>query len=193
MGFGQGWRRSPVGGFWQPAARRAASASPPEAAVSGQTSNFVGCKLDRLKVRADFLRVASAGRRAAGPGLVVQAAPHPQASNGATGIRVGFTASRKVGNSVVRNRAKRRMRAAAASVLPVLGRPGSDYVLIARAGTADRPFAELIADLETALRRVARGSAQRPSAPAAVTLIASHPRENCDPAPLSQEASGEAH
>ena len=85
------------------------------------------------------------------------------------------------------------MRAAAASVLPVLGRPGSDYVLIARAGTADRPFAELIADLETALRRVARGSAQRPSAPAAVTLIASHPRENCDPAPLSQEASGEPH
>jgi ribonuclease P protein component len=129
----------------------------------------VGCKLETLKVRADFLRVASAGRRAAGPGLVLQAAPHPQGPSGATGIRVGFTASRKVGNAVVRNRAKRRMRAAAASVLPALGRPGTDYVLIARAGTPDRPFAELIADLEAALRRIGRGGAHRPSAHAAET------------------------
>jgi ribonuclease P protein component len=129
----------------------------------------VSRKLEKLKVRADFLRVANAGRRSAGPGLVVQAAPHPQASNGATGIRVGFTASRKVGNAVIRNRAKRRMRAAAVSVLPAVGRPGTDYVLIARAGTADRPFAELIADLEAALRRIGRGGAQRPSARAAET------------------------
>ena len=78
-------------------------------------------------------------------------------------MRVGFTASRKVGNAVVRNRAKRRMRAAAASVLPALGRPGTDYVLIARADTAHRPFAELIADLEAALRRIGRGGAQRRS------------------------------
>jgi ribonuclease P protein component len=129
----------------------------------------VGRKLEKLKVRADFLRVANAGRRSAGPGLVVQAAPHPQASSGATGIRVGFTASRKVGNAVIRNRAKRRMRAAAVSVLPALGRPGTDYVLIARAGTADRPFAGLIADLEAALRRIGRGGAQRPPARAAET------------------------
>ena len=99
----------------------------------------------------------------------MQAAPHPRGPGGATGIRVGFTASRKVGNAVIRNRAKRRMRAAAASVLPALGRPGTDYVLIARAGTVDRPFAELIADLEAALRRVGRGGARRPSARAAET------------------------
>jgi ribonuclease P protein component len=129
----------------------------------------VGCKLERLKVRADFLRVASIGRRSAGPGLVVQAAPHPHGPSGATGIRVGFTASRKVGNAVIRNRAKRRMRAAAASVLPSHGRQGTDYVLIARASTADRPFAELVADLEAALRRIGRGGAQRPSAPTAET------------------------
>jgi ribonuclease P protein component len=49
------------------------------------------------------------------------------------------------------------MRAAAASVLPAVGQPGTDYVLIARAGTADRPFADLIADLEAALRRIGRG------------------------------------
>jgi ribonuclease P protein component len=124
---------------------------------------MVGCKLETLKVRADFLRVASAGRRSAGPGLVVQAAPNPRGPSGATGtgIRVGFTASRKVGNAVVRNRAKRRMRAAAASVLPSHGKPGTDYVLIARASTADRPFTELVADLEAALRRIGRGGAQR--------------------------------
>jgi ribonuclease P protein component len=129
----------------------------------------VGRKLETLKVRADFLRVAGGGRRSAAPGLVVQAAPHPGGLIGATGIRVGFTASRKVGNAVIRNRAKRRMRAAAASVLPALGRPGTDYVLIARAGTADRSFAELIADLEAALRRIGRGGPQRRSARAADT------------------------
>jgi ribonuclease P protein component len=110
--------------------------------------------LERLKVRADFLRVAAARRSVASPGLVVQAAPQPQRLAATTAIRVGFTASRKVGNSVTRNRAKRRMRAAAASVLPHRGRPGTDYVLIARTGTADRPFRELVADLESALRRI---------------------------------------
>jgi ribonuclease P protein component len=129
----------------------------------------VGRKLETLKIRADFLRVASAGTRSARPGLVVQAAPHPHEPSGHTGIRVGFTASRKVGNAVVRNRAKRRMRAAAATVLPSRGHPGTDYVLIARASTADRPFAELVADLDAALRRIERGGAQRPSALTATT------------------------
>jgi ribonuclease P protein component len=69
-------------------------------------------------------------------------------------VRVGFTASRKVGNAVARNRAKRRLRNAAASILPDKGKPGTDYVLIARASTVDRPYGALIADLETALRRV---------------------------------------
>ena len=129
----------------------------------------MGRKLETLKIRADFLRVASAGPRSARPGLVVQAAPHPHEPSGHTGIRVGFTASRKVGNAVVRNRAKRRMRAAAATVLPSHGYPGTDYVLIARASTADRPFAELVADLDAALRRIERDGAQRLSALTAAT------------------------
>ena len=111
-------------------------------------------RLVRLKTRADFLRVAATRARAARPGLVLQAAPQP----GETGarLRVGYTASRRVGNAVARNRAKRRLRAAAASVLPVLGRDGIDYVLIARAGTGARPYAELLADLEGALRQLSR-------------------------------------
>jgi RNase P protein component len=83
------------------------------------------------------------------------------------------------------------MRAAAASVLPALGQPGTDYVLIARAGTADRPFSELMGDLEAALRRIGRGRAQRPSA-----LIAeAAPRADEGPgqASLSHEAAAEAH
>jgi ribonuclease P protein component len=144
----------------------------------------VGRKLETLKVRADFLRVAGAGCRSAAPGLVVQAAPRPHEPRAVTGIRAGFTASRKIGNAVVRNRAKRRMRAAAAAVLPALGRPGTDYVLIARAGTADRPFAELVADLEAALRRIGRGGTPRPSARAAQNLTGAARRRGVQSNPI---------
>jgi len=61
------------------------------------------------------------------------------------------TASRKVGGAVLRNRAKRRLRAAAAAILPLSGRAGHDYVLIARIATLSRPFAGLIGDLSNAV------------------------------------------
>jgi len=110
--------------------------------------------LIRLKTRGDFLRVAAGRVRAVRTGLVLQAAPQPGDGNGT--VRVGYTASKRVGNAVARNRAKRRLRAVAASVLPLHGKPGTDYVLIARAGTGGRPYAELLADLEGALRQMAR-------------------------------------
>ena len=109
-----------------------------------------------LKARADFLGVSS-GRKAALPGLLLQMRPCPQAVldlHGKPFLRVGYTASRKVGIAVARNRAKRRLRAAARAVLPRLGKPFHDYVLVGRAETVRRPYALLLDDLETALKRV---------------------------------------
>ncbi len=163
MGFERGWRQWPAGGFSLRGGQRAASAYPPDAGLAQSALKFVGRKLETIKVRRDFLRVASAGSRSVGPSMVVQAALQPGGPGRATRIRVGFTASRKAGNAVVRNRAKRRMRAAAERVLSIHGQPATDYVLIARASTADRPFAELVADLEVALRRIGRGTARRPA------------------------------
>ncbi len=75
----------------------------------------------------------------------------PAPGDGLPTIRVGFTASRKIGNSVARNRARRRLRAAAQQVLPLYGRPGNDYVLVARRETLIRPFGDLLGDLESTL------------------------------------------
>ncbi len=109
-----------------------------------------------LTRRSEFLAVAAARRKAATPGLILQARARDaaQASETGLGIRVGFTASRKVGKAVARNRARRRLRAAAAEVLAHHAAPGTDYVLIARGATNARPFTLLTADLLAALRRL---------------------------------------
>ncbi len=107
-------------------------------------------RLPRLKVRADFLRVAASRRKWVAPGLLLQVAPAADPDRRA----IGFTASRKVGNAVRRNRARRRLRAAVDAVLAPHAAPGHDYVLVARDATAERPWPELIADLETALKRL---------------------------------------
>lgn len=69
---------------------------------------------------------------------------------------VGFTASRRVGGAVERNRARRRLKALASQVLAGRARPGWDYVLVARADAATRPWSMLVADLEAALDRIDR-------------------------------------
>ena len=70
-------------------------------------------------------------------------------------VRVGFTATRRIGGAVVRNRAKRRLREAARATFPGLARGGCDYVLIARGGSASRPYPRLLDDVKTALIRLA--------------------------------------
>jgi len=109
----------------------------------------------RLKRRQDFLRVAGAQRKCATPSLVLQARPAPE-DESLRGVRprVGFTASRKVGGAVERNRARRRLRAAVRQVMPAHAAPDHDYVVIARTGTLTRAFPALLGDLETALKRL---------------------------------------
>jgi ribonuclease P protein component len=110
----------------------------------------------RLKRRADFLRVAAARRKWAAPGLILQAAAQPEPVSEEIrpeAIRVGFTASRKVGNAVKRNRARRRLKALAAEMIAHGANPGLDLVLIARPATVDRPFDDLRRDLLQSLQR----------------------------------------
>ena len=112
-------------------------------------------RIATLKKRSDFLRVRAAACHWAAPGLVLQAAPAPAAGDAEGGLmRVGYTASRRIGNAVARNRAKRRLRAAVAHVMPASAQCGCDYVVIARAATLTRPFDALIGDLAAALVRV---------------------------------------
>ena len=118
--------------------------------------------IGRLKRRAEFLQVAAANRKWVAPGLILQVRrqPSPESSSEQVApvarlepVRVGFTASRKVGNSVKRNRARRRLRAVAAKVLPH-AEPGMDFVLIARPATLDRDYQALLGDLVAGLKRL---------------------------------------
>jgi ribonuclease P protein component len=124
--------------------------TPPEAPDSdaGNQPPAVSVCLQTLVQRADFLKAARAQWKAM-PSMVVQARDRKDAD--AT-VRVGFTCSKKVGNAVARNRAKRRLREVARMVLPEGARPGWDYVLIGRAGaTGSLPFETLKSDLRRAL------------------------------------------
>ena len=108
--------------------------------------------MNRLKQRADFIAAAS-GPRAASPAFVVQARSRDDSGP----VRVGFTVTTKCGNAVIRNRIKRRLRALVRELFPAQGKPGMDYVLIARAEAAkelcEGDIAELRASLANALEK----------------------------------------
>lgn len=115
-----------------------------------------------LTRRAEFLAAARAAR-AHTPAFTLQARRRSAGDTADPQIaRVGFTCSKKVGNAVARNRAKRRLRAAVQAVLPQHAQPGWDYVLIGRRETtAAHPFQTLAADLTRALTQVHSRTSQR--------------------------------
>ena len=132
--------------------------TPPEAPdfKPGKTPPAVSVCLEVLKNRSDFLAAARARRQGTGSMMVQARNRH----DGDAAIRVGFTCSKKVGNAIARNRAKRRLREIARLTLPALARPGHDYVLIGRRDTtAQLPFTQLQSDLAAALAHLHKARA----------------------------------
>jgi ribonuclease P protein component len=118
--------------------------------MADAASDIPAIRIERLKKRAEFLACAQGPALARGAVLVQARARDNEAL-----IRAGFTATRRIGGAVERNRAKRRLREAARLLLPAHGRPGFDYVFIARGGATTRPWARLLDDVKTALIRLA--------------------------------------
>lgn len=121
-------------------------------------------KLILIKKRPDFLHVAQNGHKAVKSGLVLQAAQTRRSFDPPV-WRIGYTASKKVGNAVCRNRAKRRLRAACAALLPAEAVAGYDYVIIARHATLDIPYKKLYKELKCALKQIKKDIDGNPAEP----------------------------
>ncbi len=126
-------------------------------AEEGSAGDGLGARptptITRLKSRTEFL--ATAKGASVSRGAVVIQILHRV--DGSTHVGEGFTATKKIGNAVARNRAKRRLREAARALLPLHGVPGGDYVFIARMGAGERPWPRLLDDVRTALIGLAAG------------------------------------
>lgn len=112
--------------------------------------------IERLKLRREFLAAAK-GRKAGSATLSIQGrrrGAHESESVDPDVVRLGFTCSKRVGNAVARNRARRRLKAAAAEIAPLLGAAGCDYVLIGRPQTIDCAYDALAADMRRAFTQV---------------------------------------
>ena len=122
--------------------------SAPSADGSGADAPRIG--ISRITARRDFL-AANSGIRVPMPAFVLLVKPTAQGV-----ARVGFTVSKKVGNAVARNRAKRRLREVARMALPELAVPSADHIFIARPQAAELPFDELLALTRKALGKAVR-------------------------------------
>lgn len=110
--------------------------------------------MERLRKRSEF-KAAAKGRRINRPGLALQVAP----GDPDTGPRFGFTVTKKVGNAVVRNRIRRRLREAVRLGALQKAEPAANYVVIGREAALTRPFTDLVADLQSGLAALAAAKA----------------------------------
>jgi ribonuclease P protein component len=125
--------------------------------------------MERLRQRADFVAAAT-GPRIPAAAFVLQT----RCRDDEGPARFGFTVSRKVGTAVERNRARRRLKEMVRLATMERVKPGHDYVLVARRGALNRPFAQLIKDFDDALRRLGagQGRGKRPSAAGSADEVA---------------------
>lgn len=107
-----------------------------------------------LKKRKDFVRVAQKGLKMVTSSVILQAAQSLSA-NSETAF-VGYTTTKKIGKAHIRNRSRRRMRAAVREVFPNYALPNVSYVLIGRYNTADCEFKQLLKDLTWGLNKITK-------------------------------------
>lgn len=128
----------------------------PDLTKNRQNSEYSSKRVSTLKKRSDFLRLRT-GRKYSTRSLVLQAVKS-DSTNSDTEPRVGFTVTKKVGNAVVRNRIKRRLREAAQRVIPqhssMENDTAHDYVIIGKHGALTRDFTAILKDLQQALDHV---------------------------------------
>lgn len=135
------WRLSAVARSSPPVAPRAARSCRPE---------LTATSLATISLRRDFL-AANKGRRIVTPGFILLINPRRDDS---PEMRAGYTVTKKIGGAVIRNRMKRRLRELARDLVPQLGQPGADHVLIGREAGIERDFIRLRTELENALMKV---------------------------------------
>jgi len=142
MVSGHAWLPSAAAGLSIPAAPKAASALAPN------------LRLHTISKRRDFLSTAAKGRKFVTQTFIVQTQQRDETHPAGKEARFGFTVTKKMGNAVIRNRIKRRLRAAAAQAALTHTQDRHDYVIISRQKALNCPFPDLLRDMQFAFLKI---------------------------------------
>lgn len=141
----------------------------PDLSHNRHNSEILSKRVSTLKKRSEFLRLRN-GKRCSTKSLILQSLPIEQNACEATDLQVGYTVTKKVGNSVVRNRVKRRLRAAVTHVFPQKAQSSHNYVIIGKHGALTQSFASILKDMEQALDHVHKNRSKDTHKPKHATL-----------------------